>query len=75
MIPRLFGLAVALLLVAVGLAAASGGWPVLTAYLVVVATLLGLAGRTAWKSRARSRHAGRTCTCCTTTVFDQVEVR
>jgi hypothetical protein len=60
-------------LVMVGLALAPLGWIAETPYLLVVAVGLGALVR-----RARVvKHApdGRTCSCCTSTVFDPVEVR
>ncbi|MCW2498490.1 MAG: hypothetical protein JWN87_166 [Frankiales bacterium] len=76
MSPRTAGLFVAALvgvLTVVGLALAPLGWLALGPYLVVVLTGIVLSAR---KAQALRRHqAGRTCTCCTSTVFDPVEIR
>jgi hypothetical protein len=67
----LLGLAVVGALVAAML----GPW-VLAAYLVVeVAGLVVLAKRARTVRAAFHRAQGRTCTCCTSTVFDPVEIR
>lgn len=58
-------------LAAVGLALSALGWLVVAAYAIVVVTGLGLLARRA----RRQKTDGRTCTCCTSTVFDPVEVR
>lgn len=72
----LFVLAMTAVFVAIGLVAASLGRFVLVGYLVGITTFLVLAGRRARAvRRAANREAGRTCTCCTTTVFDPVEIR
>ena len=76
-VAALFVTALVGLLVAVGLALSALGRPVLAAYLVLVAVGLGLLVR---RARALARHrgdadAGRTCSCCTSTVFDPVEIR
>jgi hypothetical protein len=67
---KLFALSLVLVLTAVGFAVSALGGIALSAYLVVVVTLLLLAVR-----RQRGRQSGRTCACCTSTVFDPVEVR
>ena len=67
---RLFGVALLLVLTAIGFAVSALGWVALSAYAVVVAALLALAVR-----RQRAQDDGRTCSCCTSTVFDPVEVR
>ena len=67
---RLFAVALVAVLTAVGVAVSALGWAALTAYVVVLLALLALAVR-----RERKQAAGRTCSCCTTTVFDPVEVR
>ena len=67
---RLFAASLLLVLTAVGFAVSALGWPALSAYLVLVVALLVLAVR-----RQRKQTDGRTCECCTTTVFDAVEVR
>ena len=67
---RLFAAALLAVLAAVGVAISALGWVPLAAYVAVVVTLLGLGVR-----RQRAAAAGRTCSCCTSTVFDEVEVR
>ena len=75
-IAALFVLAMTTVLVALGLVAASLGRFVLVGYLIGVATFLVLVGRRARAQReATRRDEGRTCQCCTTTVFDPVEIR
>jgi hypothetical protein len=77
---RLAALFVAALLgvlAVVGVAAASLGWVALGPYLVGVVAFLALLVR---RGRALVRQQaptddGRTCTCCTSTVHDPVEVR
>jgi len=74
---RLAALFVAALLgvlVVVGLALSSLGWAVLAPYLLVVGVALVLLVRKAQVLRAQQRH-GRTCSCCTSTVFDPMEIR
>ncbi len=75
---RLFLLAAAGVLLALGLVAASFGPAVVTAYAGGVLVLVGLGVRRARavvRSRQRAaRPAGRTCTCCTSTVHDPVQV-
>jgi hypothetical protein len=69
----LFVTAVLGVLVVLGLVLAPLGWAAEVPYLVLV-----LGGLVALVRKARDlrRHqAGRTCTCCTSTVFDPVEVR
>ena len=70
----LFLLALGGVLVVLGLVVhAVGGWPALAVYVVVV---LGLLAFGAWRARvALAPPPGRTCTCCTSTVHDPVEVR
>jgi membrane protein implicated in regulation of membrane protease activity len=77
MTPRLAALfmsAVLGLLVAVGLVLSTLGWVIEIAYVAVVLVALGLLVRRARSLRA-PRDDGRSCSCCTTTVFDPVEVR
>jgi len=63
-------------LTAIGVALSSLGWLVVGPYLVLVAAALILMVRRARSLVAQAKHAsGRTCTCCTSTVFDPVEVR
>ncbi|MGZ6792092.1 MAG: hypothetical protein ACXVFV_04000 [Mycobacteriales bacterium] len=60
-------------LVVVGLALTPLGWVAEVPYLLAVAVLLSLLVR---RARALRRPpAGATCSCCTSTVYDQVEVR
>jgi hypothetical protein len=60
----------------VGLALSVLGWVVLGPYLAVVAAGLALLVRRARSLARQAKHRdGRTCTCCTSTVFDPVEVR
>jgi hypothetical protein len=68
----LFAAALLGVLVVVGIALTSLGWVALTSYLVVVGVGVTAAVR---RARALREPAGRTCTCCTSTVFDPVEVR
>jgi hypothetical protein len=70
MIAKLFVATLLCVLTAVGFAVSALGWAALAAYVLVVVGLVSLAVR-----RERARSAGRTCTCCTSTVFDPVEVR
>ena len=74
----LFLLALLTVLVALGVAAATLGAWVLAGYLVGVAVLLVLLVRQARAARRRQEHerqlAGRSCSCCTSTVFDPIEV-
>ena len=75
--PRLAALFVTALLgaaVVVGLALVPLGWAALAPYLLVVMTGLALLVRQARAVRAQ-RDDGRTCSCCTTTVYDPVEIR
>ena len=63
-------------LAVVGIALSTLGWLALAPYLVLVAVGLVLMVRRARALVARARHqSGKTCTCCTSTVFDPVEVR
>jgi hypothetical protein len=66
---RLFAVALLAVLAAVGVAVSALGWVALSAYLLFVVTALGLAVR-----RQRGQQTGRTCSCCTSTVFDPVEL-
>ncbi|MCW2670591.1 MAG: hypothetical protein JWO27_2488 [Frankiales bacterium] len=66
---RLFAVALLAVLAAVGVAVSALGGVALSAYLLIVVTALGLAVR-----RQRPQQAGRTCSCCTSTVFDPVEL-
>jgi uncharacterized membrane protein len=67
---RLFAVSLLCVLTAVGFAVSALGWAALSAYLVLVVALLVMAVR-----RQRAKQDGRTCQCCTTTVYDPVEVR
>ena len=71
----LFTAAVSGVLVVVGLALAPLGWPALAPYLVLVALAVGTTVRRARAVRRAQQTDGRTCTCCTSTVYDAVEVR
>ncbi len=74
----LFLLAVTTVLVAIGVVAASLGPWVLPGYLFGLAILLVLQVRQARAARRRLEQAkndGRTCSCCTSTVFDPIEIR
>ena len=70
MIPKLFAVALVCVLTAVGFAVSALGWVALAAYLVLVVAAIAWAVR-----RSRPVDDGRTCTCCTSTVFDPVEVK
>jgi hypothetical protein len=70
----LFASAVLGLLVALGLVLSTFGWIVEIPYAAVVLVGLGLLMRRARALRAPTDD-GRSCSCCTTTVFDPVEVR
>jgi hypothetical protein len=67
----LFAAALLGVLTALGVALSALGWPVVAAYAVVV---VGGVALVAARGR-RKPETGRTCACCTTTVFDPVEVR
>lgn len=74
-VPRLQALFVTAflgVLAAIGLALSALGWPVVVAYSVVVVLVLGLLAQ---RARSRQPTDGKTCNCCTSTVFDPVEVR
>ena len=68
----LFATALLGVLAVIGLAVASLGVVPLIAYAAVVLAVLVLLGR---RARALRRPTGHTCSCCTSTVFDPVEVR
>ena len=75
---RQFLLALGGVLVVLGIVAAELGGPlVLGAYVLAVAVLLALGVRRARTLAARRtpRPEGRTCSCCTSTVYDPVEIR
>jgi hypothetical protein len=75
--PRLAALflsAILGLLIAIGLALSTFGWLVEIPYVAVVLLALGVLARRARALRA-PKDDGRSCSCCTTTVFDPVEVR
>jgi hypothetical protein len=77
MTPRLAALftgAVLGLLVAVGLVLSTFGWIVVIPYAAVVLVGVGFVARRARALRSPEVD-GRTCSCCTSTVFDEVEVR
>jgi len=61
---------------AIGLALSALGWVALGPYLGLVAVGLVLLVRKARTLTPQAKHTdGRTCSCCTSTVFDPVEVR
>jgi len=68
----LFATALLGVLAVVGLAVSSLGVVPLIAY---AAAVLGLLAALVRRARALQRPAGQTCSCCTSTVFDPVEVR
>ena len=71
---RLFAVALLAVLTAVGVAVSALGWVALTAYVVIVVS--GAVALSVLRVRQERRQAaGRTCSCCTSTVFDPVEVR
>lgn len=75
-IAALFVAAMTGVLVALGIVAASLGRTVLVGYVVgAVAFLVLLARRARAERAARLRAQGRTCRCCTSSVFDPVEIR
>ena len=71
-VAALFWTALLGVLAVVGLALSPLGWAALAPYLLVV--LVGLAVLVR-RARAMRPVEGRTCSCCTSTVFDPVEVR
>lgn len=76
-VAALFMSAVVGLLVMVGLALSTFGWIAAASYAAVVLVALGFVVRSARTLRlGRGKPAdGSTCSCCTTTVFDPVEIR
>ncbi|MGB8652804.1 MAG: hypothetical protein WCD35_19320 [Mycobacteriales bacterium] len=70
----LFVAALTGLLVTVGLALSTLGWVAEAPYLLLVVVGLGALVRKAAALRG-AQETGRTCTCCTSTVYDPVEVR
>jgi hypothetical protein len=73
---KLFLVALVGVLAAIGLAISALGIWVLASYSGVVLVLGALMVKRARRAAQASRHSdGRTCSCCTTTVFDPVEVR
>ena len=73
----LFAAALLGVLVVLGLLAAALGTPVLVGYVAVVvpAPVLLVRRARALQQPAAPAAEGRTCSCCTSTVFDPVEVR
>ena len=71
MIPKLFVTALVCVLVAIGVALSALGWVAVVAYAVAVTLAVGLAARA---QRPGNEDDGRTCSCCTSTVFDPVHV-
>ena len=74
LLQRLFLLAAAGVLLALGLVASSFGVVALTAYAGAVVVLVGFGVRRARAMARAQRPAGRTCSCCTSTVHDPVQV-
>jgi hypothetical protein len=75
-IAALFVAAALAVLVMLGVALSGLGWLVLGPYVGIVLLGLVVASRQAKALRARQHQAaGRTCQCCTTPVFDPVEIR
>ena len=75
-IAALFVTAVLGLLVALGLLLSSLGLVVLVGYVAVVLIgLVLLVRKTRTLKAIVHARSGRTCSCCTTTVFDPVEIR
>lgn len=74
-IAGLFLAALTAVLTAVGLALSQLGWVALGPYLAAVLLGLGLLVRYARSLAPQGKSHGRTCTCCTSTVYDPVEVR
>ena len=68
----LFWVALLGVIAVVGLALTPLGWAAEAPYLLVVLVGLALLVR---RARALTVPEGRTCSCCTSTVFDPVEVR
>ncbi|MCU1600982.1 MAG: hypothetical protein JWO22_1691 [Frankiales bacterium] len=66
---RLFSVSLAAVLTAIGFAVSALGWIALAVYAVLVVALVTFAVR-----RQRPTDDGRTCSCCTTTVFTPVTV-
>ena len=62
-------------LTVIGLALTPLGWAAEAPYLLVVVVGLALLVRRSRGLRRAKVPEGRTCSCCTTTVFDPVEVR
>ena len=71
MLLALLGVLVVMGLLAWALLGPVGG----AAYAVVVAAVLVVGARRARAAATPSPEPGRTCTCCTTTVHDPIEVR
>ena len=74
LLQRLFLLAAAGVLFALGLVVASFGPGPVAAYAGAVAILVGFGVRRARAMARAQQPAGRTCTCCTSTVHDPVQV-
>jgi hypothetical protein len=73
----LFAVALLGTLTVVGLALSRLGWFVLGPYLALVGLGLAVLVRKvrSLAAQAKAKAHGRTCSCCTSTVFDPVEVR
>ncbi len=68
---RLFAVALVAVLTAVGFAVSALGLIALVAYCLLVVGLVTVAVR---RQEPQHDESGRTCSCCTTTVFDPVAV-
>jgi len=76
LVATLFLLAAAGVLLALGLLVATLGPVPLLVYVVLAGLVTGAGVRTARRQvQARRPRDGRTCTCCTSTVHDPVQVR
>ena len=70
MIPKLFVAALVSVLTAIGVALSALGWVAVVAYAGGVAVAVAVSAR----AQRPKKHLGRTCTCCTSTVFTPVTV-
>ena len=70
----LFLVALLGLLAAIGVALSAFGWVVTTGYAATVVVVLAVLARRARHRLPSGSDDGRTCSCCTSTVFDPVEV-
>lgn len=69
----LFLIALFGVLAGVGVALSLLGWVIVTAYAATVVVLVFVLARRA-RTQAATPEDGKTCSCCTSTVFDPVEV-